>query len=1539
MTNKGNKILTTNKLTNHSLATLTYLTHNQYNLNQNKITMIINETSLSVLIDTGASISVIKETICDTLNDKHNIRKLPSDIDNCTLADGTITRIMFMVYLNVTLGTSKESIKFYALKYAHEDVIMGCDMLKKFNATIDYGENLVSFKPIRNKLYDPIKTATLGYIDTSNMGQDKIEGNSELNKIDFTESDLDSTQKAQMMSLLEKYEDRFASDLCKIGCTDLVELDIPLLPGSKPVRKRPYRTNFKDREIIHKELRKLLEAGIIQECPPPTWSLPIVLVNKKESQEKRMCIDMKDVNKCMLLPQTHTPNIDDLLSDLGHRRCRYYTTIDLSKAFHQIKLTENAKKIATFVTPFGCYSFNRAPYGVKNISIVFTSLMNKVLQGALNSYCFAWIDDICIYSETFEQHLIHVEDILKRLRDANLTIEARKAHIAKKSVRFIGFILDKTGIKPDPANIEKVVKFKRPTDVKSTRAYIGLTGFLRRFVKDYAQIARPLQLLTHKDTKFKWNEQAEKAFTTLQYKITHAPTLGYVDLMSNEPLILATDASQIALGHCLRQNQMTETGKMEERYLLFGGRSLTDQQKLWPIWELELLSIVTAFCKLDQYLRCKPFTLICDSACVTHLLSKDIITLKPRLARWVMSLRNYNYNVIHRPGNSENLAMADYLSRIQDTDGSEEINVKVEPYLHNITVDRQDKNDNQDKNTNDTMKLSTEDIKLAQREHSFYKPMIDYITKGDLPTTKKLTKRIESSAQDYIVMEELLYHLWYDKMKERVTEQLCITEDHREHILKACHDCVFSGHNGQINTLIRVRERYYWKGMTRDCAQYVESCEVCARANRSYTAPVPLQNIPVPDHPMACFSIDLLSISSSSNRYKHIFVAVCNFSKFVIAKPMVNKKGISTATMILNHIILPYGIPHHLNIISDSGPDMVSTIVQTLYDSFNIKNVRITSYHAMGNGAVERQNSNLLCVLRRYCMDDPKSWSKYLQYAVLSINSSRSASSGYSAFELLHGYQMKTPLDIQLPKPRKHNNMDQERAYKYWYDNLSKMRNIARDVLKYSKKIQKRSYDKKCKPHSLEIGDTVYVSRPAILPGNDPKLSSKFPKKCKIVKFIGTTNALLEDMNGNRMDRSMHINRLKKVPDKRFPEKRQVCHKEDKLELDKEEADQNQLELQKEKRAIPIVPPQHRERKDEHEHQLHNGNIHEMPEPQQPYIIRREQEPNNTNPQELDNKSDVSEQGYQSDDSDATIIMDEQNETDRENTPDIQEESNDVYHPIEKILKKRSDDNGNVEYLCKWENYPNRHNSWVEEGDLANETREQIEKLDIPSVKPRPTVLTIKAKKTKKKIIADSTDWLAYRHVFDKPINHCLLVKGNIYNYESHTIEDVYYCLLFQILGLEEALLICDKQPSAYNAYLSDYFNLHNIMVFNNLILFLTLCIVFKCKQSIEDKLMGTYGQLINSKEINTPENYVNLLMLYREVVRRMQRINVSIDQGVIRSIMSKIHGISLGDPGDFLDSPIDCVNQNCFVMMNINLKREWIEKYRELCDRINVIN
>ena len=149
----------------------------------------------------------------------------------------------------------------------------------------------------------------------------------ETDRIDLTESDLNDNQKTKMKLLLRDYEDRFTSDLNKIGCTHLTELDIQLKPGTQPVRKRPYRTNFQDREIIKTELNRLLEANIIVESPPSIWSLPIVLVRKKYTSEKRMCIDMREANKHIELPMTHTPNIDDLLSDLGHRKCRFYCDV------------------------------------------------------------------------------------------------------------------------------------------------------------------------------------------------------------------------------------------------------------------------------------------------------------------------------------------------------------------------------------------------------------------------------------------------------------------------------------------------------------------------------------------------------------------------------------------------------------------------------------------------------------------------------------------------------------------------------------------------------------------------------------------------------------------------------------------------------------------------------------------------------------------------------------------------------------------------------------------------------------------------------------------------------------------------------------------------------------------------------------------------------------------------------------------------------------------------------------------------------------
>ena len=1146
---------------------------------------------------------------------------------------------------------------------------------------------------------------------------------------------------------------------------------------------------------------------------------------------------------------------------------------------------------------------------------------------------------------TFEEHLKHIQDILERLRNAGLTIEPRKTKIARPSIRFIGYILDKNGVRPDPANVSKVANFKQPTNRKMTRAYLGLTGFMRRFVENYAQIARPLQLLTHKTNKFQWNEEADIAFKTLQSKLTNAPTLGYVDLMSKEPLLLSTDASIVSLGYCLRQNQMAHTGKMDQRYLLYGGRSLTEQQRRWPIWELELLSIVTAFNKLDQFLRCKPFILICDSSCVTHLLSKDISTVKPRLARWIMSLRNYDYQVIHKPGASEHLAMADYISREPDNDSDGIIDVKVEPYVQNITTDNIS-----DPNTKimqkETFDITLNAVRESQRNDSFYKPMINYLINGELSTTKKMAERIENNYQNYIIINDLLYHIWHDKSKQRTIEQLCITEEHKNIIMRGCHDSVFAGHNGQLNTLLRVRENYYWQGMTRDCTNYVESCDVCVMANRSYTAPVPLQNKPIPSYPLKNWSIDLLSIATQSNKYKHIFVAVCDFSKLVIAKPMINKTGFSTAKQIFNNIILAYGIPSDLTTTSDSGPDMISATVQALYKSFNIKNVRITAYNSKANGAVERQNSTILGILRRYCMNDPKTWSQYLSYVTLCINSTKSSSTGYTPFELMHGSLMMSPLQLELPKPTTHTNKDQESAYQQWYTNLAKMREIASDILKYHKQVQKQVYDRKCKPHDLAIGDHVYVSRPAIRPGIDPKLSAKFPKKYTVKRFVGTTNVVLEDKNGKEMDRSMHINRLKKIPDRRVVKvrkKKTTGTTEDLSNIPQHTKVLTQEKTDTTRHITPFTQ----------DVQTVEDNIHKFNR----YIDNQHKHKveNQMHSQEDTNSS------YDSDDSDTTIIIDPteytkrkmfttdsdeesdqdsdqkdlDSESDRESVPEMDEETDDSYYPVEKIIKKRTDPDGNQQYLCKWQNFSNRHNTWVNHEDLNDETRNMLDDTNISIVTKRPTpkIQTIKPLKTKYKIIHNENDFLAFKYRYGKPIKQSFILDNTIHTYNAYTIEELYYCYIFIILGLEKELLKCRRNSTEYLKHLSDYMSINNIAVFNNAILFLTIRKVLDSKSHMLDKLLGSYGLLIIDNEGNVPATYAKLLLLYREDLRRKEGLQSSVDPKLITNLLTHIHGSFTDDPNEqyLIVSPIVCVGQHLTEIVKINLERKWIENYETI--------
>lgn len=205
--------------------------------------------------------------------------------------------------------------------------------------------------------------------------------------------------------------------------------------------------------------------------------------------------------------------------------------------------------------------------GMSNSSLTFQALMCKVLKDLNFKVALIYIDDVLVYSKNFSQHLSHLQQLFDHLRSAYLKLHPAKCAFATKSIKYLGHIVSKDGVRVNPENVEKVKNFKRPTNAKQVRSFLGLTNFYRRFVPGYAKIAGPLNRLLKKDQRFKWTSEAQSAFDTLKVKLTEAPILSYPKF--DLPFILTIDSSDYAIGFILSQIQ---NGK--EHAIAYNGRAL-----------------------------------------------------------------------------------------------------------------------------------------------------------------------------------------------------------------------------------------------------------------------------------------------------------------------------------------------------------------------------------------------------------------------------------------------------------------------------------------------------------------------------------------------------------------------------------------------------------------------------------------------------------------------------------------------------------------------------------------------------------------------------------------------------------------------------------------------------------------------------------------------------------------------------------------------------------------------------------------------------
>ncbi|MGH0149802.1 UNVERIFIED_CONTAM: hypothetical protein FKN15_016115 [Acipenser sinensis] len=452
-------------------------------------------------------------------------------------------------------------------------------------------------------------------------------------------------QQRELRELIEEFSDVF-SDVP--GRTNLVEYDIISPPGVT-VRERPYRIPESRRSGVRQEVCDMLELGVI-EPSRSEWCSPIVIVAKKDGTN-RFCVDFRKVNAIAKFDAYPMPRVDELLDRLG--KARFISTLDLTKGYWQIPLTRSSREKTAFSTPEGLFHFKTMPFGLHGAPAAFQRLMDQVLRPH-HEYAAAYIDDVVIYSSTWREHLARVAAVLQSLRAARLTANLRKCAFAKTETQYLGFLMGNGRVRPVVTKIQALVDAAIPKTKTQVRSLLGLAGYYRRFIPEYATVVNPLVDLTKKSAPnlIKWSAECQGAFDTIKRRLCQAPTLITPDFTKR--FILHTDASDVGLGAVLSQKVAGV-----EHPILYLSKKMLPRERNYSVVEKECLAIKWATHSLRYYLLGHSFDLVTD-----HAPLKWLSTMKDsnaRITRWYLALQPFMYHMVHRAGKDHQ--NADYFSR------------------------------------------------------------------------------------------------------------------------------------------------------------------------------------------------------------------------------------------------------------------------------------------------------------------------------------------------------------------------------------------------------------------------------------------------------------------------------------------------------------------------------------------------------------------------------------------------------------------------------------------------------------------------------------------------------------------------------------------------------------------------------------------------------------------------------------------------------------------------------------------------------------
>ncbi|KAG7297303.1 hypothetical protein JYU34_019262 [Plutella xylostella] len=891
-----------------------------------------------------------------------------------------------------------------------------------------------------------------------------------LNKIRLDH--MNEEERKAIFQLCYEYRDIFYTDKLPLTFTNQVKHEIRTT-NEDPIYVKPYRLPPVLNEEINRQVEKLLKDNVIQESHSP-WSAPVHLVPKKldASGERkfRMVVDYRRLNEITTDDKFPLPNITDLLDKLG--KSIYFSTIDLASGYHQVEVLERDRKKTAFSTQNGHYEFTRMPFGLKTAPATFQRAMNNVLRGLHNIHCMVYLDDVIIFSASLQEHIHKLKTVFQRLRESNLKVQLDKTEFLCKEVLYLGHKITQNGLQPNDDKIQAVLNYPIPKTTTEIKSFLGLIGYYRRFIKNFAQITKPLTNCLKKRNKIVIDQQYIDAFQKCKELLTNAPLLQYPD--PEKTFILTTDASQIALGAVLSQGAVGS-----DLPVAYASRTLTETESRYSTIERELLAIVWAIKHFRPYLYGKKFIIYTDHRPLAWLHSLKEPSSK--LTRWRLNLLDYDFDIVYKKGKQN--SNADALSRIKVNALSDKDSMVVNYDKKDLPRDSQDSRTItiSDSEKEKTITISDSSSEKSDLENITY-PVPSLSSKSDTIHSAQdlqshgipiLHEAIDTKPNQILVFQwyknsmqvqdrsrekqkvlevflpidnqdlikqflkeyikpKTKYFIYFEQEEHRkqfsniiislfkggsiqffeCTERVVFIEDENEQkavILK--FHLGKTCHRGIRETLTHIRRHFFWHNMTETISAVINSCDVCKKMKYDRKPLKPyLQLTQTQEAPFQEIFIDLFTIEG-----KIYLTLVDAFSKLGQAIEISSKSTPEVIRALIKYFSY-YGVPKKIS--CDPGTEFNNELLKEMMSLYKIQLHIGTPRNPNSMGIVERFHSTLIEIYRlakyeQQCTDA----ASIMTYSIMAYNNSIHSVTNLTPFEVVFGHvESENPFNVNFEK-------------------------------------------------------------------------------------------------------------------------------------------------------------------------------------------------------------------------------------------------------------------------------------------------------------------------------------------------------------------------------------------------------------------------------------------------------------------------------------------------------------------------------------------